>query len=106
MDRLLGRKPVKTIVYSAAGGNITTGAWKEILASLGVPCTSLEIYNSTGQPLKLATGGAGSEVTTYTVVPNGTTEVLGIGFASGTRLSAKAIGSNATTGYLILNLFA
>lgn len=107
MYRELARKPVATIVYDCSTGNITTSAWKEIEDATTEPASAVEIFNGSGQILRLAKGSAGSEVTIpYTVPPGGNSGFMPIEFAKNIRIAMKAVDANATNGYVLINLFA
>ena len=59
-------------------------------------------FDSSGQAMIIATGGAGSEVDQLYVPPGGGDFPLLI--AAGTRLSIKALTATASSGYLLVNL--
>lgn len=107
---LLARKPYSTIAYNAAsmGNNITTAAWKEIVAALETAACAVEIFNSTGRILQISLGASGQEdenVMKYTIIPGGSEILVPSEWMRGKRLSLKAVDANATTGWLIFNFF-
>ena len=99
-------RPVKTTRHAFASTNVTTSAWVTVVASMDKPCSYVEIFNSSGSVLQLATGAVASEAAIpYQVLPSGSSILLPINIANSVRLSAKAIDADATTGALILNFF-
>lgn len=86
-------------VYSVTA--VTTGAYVQLVASTTAKTNSVRIFDSSGQGMILAVGGAGVEVDQIYVPPGGDTFNLTIPASS--RVSYKALTANATTGYLIIN---
>jgi hypothetical protein len=89
-----GHDPIE---FGRITASITTGAYTEVVASLSANVKTLDIFNSTGEALYLATGAAGSESDKY-IIPPGGPGIIPIRFKAGTRISVKAIDSNTTTG--------
>lgn len=89
-------------VYSST--NITTAAYVQLVASLTNDCQEIEIFDSSGQALYLATGGSGSEVNQIIITPGGNGRVK-LRIAAGTRISAKAITATANSGSLYINFY-
>lgn len=81
---------------------VTTGAYVQLVASLSQDIKELEIFDSSGQTLAIATGGAGSEVDRFYIIPGGNGRVIE-NIPSGTRVSVIAISANATVGELTIN---
>ena len=120
---LIGRRIVWTLRYNIAGGNITTGAWQQILASVPYAVCAVEVFNQSGSILKISNGTPGNEAAgliPYTIFPGGTTQVIPFesgpdkpsssgpsipGVRKGLPLTCQAQDVNATTGYLIINGF-
>ena len=91
------------VVYSST--NVTTSAYVQLLAATpNVPVNTLEIFDSSGQTLVIATGASGSEVDAFYVFPggNGPTRVS---IPPNTRLSIKAVTATASSGELDLNVY-
>lgn len=86
-------------------GNVTTGAYVQLVASLTTTCSEIEIFDSSGQTLFLATGGAGSEVDQILIFPGGNGRIP-LRIAAGTRISIKAVSATANTGEIDLNFYA
>lgn len=104
--RTIYGKPVKKFRHAFDATNVTTAAWVELISAMDKASSSCQIYNGSGSILKLSTGGIGLEDSNevpYYVLPNGSTIIIPIELAFGGRLSAKAIGADATVGDLILN---
>lgn len=85
-----------------SGVNITTAAYTQLIASTTSATTYIDIFDSSGQAMILATGAGGAEVIQAYIPPGGDAFYLAI--PSGTRVAYKALTANATTGYLLLNL--
>jgi hypothetical protein len=104
--RIIYRKPTATIAFNTGSTSIVTGSWTQLTASLAAACTAMEVFNPSGSTIQLATGLAGHEVALpYTVIPGGEATPIAIEIAKGTRLSAKAVDANMTSGYFTLNFF-
>jgi hypothetical protein len=88
-------------VYSTT--NITTSAYTQLIASTTSATNYVDIFDSSGQGMILAVGAAGSEVIQAYISPGGDEFALQI--PAGSRVAYKALTANATTGYLLLNLF-
>lgn len=82
--------------------NITTAAYVELITATSGDVSYIDIYNTTGEYIYLATGAAASETDQLIIPPLGMEVNLAI--SSGTRVSAKAVAVNATAGELVLNL--
>lgn len=102
------RKPVGTSVANDnSGTTITSAAWVELSAALGAPASAIEVYNTSSKAIKLATGGAGSEVEVpYIIPPSASSTIVPLELKKGVRLAAKALGADATTGFLVINFLA
>lgn len=85
--------------------NVTTGAYVELIASTANAVKEIEIFDSSGETLKLALGAAASEVDKLLIVPGGN-ERVPFQMAAGSRLSVRAVSANATTGELIINFYS
>lgn len=106
--RLLAKNPVHKHVHNYATTNVTTAAWAEIIASLPVAASAVEIYSGNTSVVKLSVGAAADEDANeinYYVIPGGSSILLPLEFTRGKRISAKAVNVNATTGVLVFNFF-
>jgi hypothetical protein len=83
--------------------NITTAAYTQLIASTTSATNKVTIFDSSGQSMILATGGAGSEVILAYIPPGGAE--IPVKIAAATRIAYKALSANATTGYLLMNLW-
>lgn len=104
-----GRKPVEKIAINTGVTNITTGAWVQLTAATTKPLSFMEVYNATTKILVLAIGAAASEVELpIYIYPGIGSQIVPIDqiIPKGSRVSAKAVDANATTGYLLLNMFS
>lgn len=94
-------KDTKQIIRTTSA--ISTAAYTELDASLNQNIRAIQVFNSTGETLVLATGAAASEVDKAYIFPGGQAEIPFIA-ASTTRLSVKAISATTSSGELTLNL--
>lgn len=83
--------------------NVTTAAYVELIASTAAIIYKLNIFDSSGQTMILATGAAAAEVDLLYIPPGGFNAPMEIYIAAGTRLSIKALSANATSGEVVLN---
>lgn len=90
------------IAYS--GTNVTTAAYVQLVASLAGATDEIEIFDSSGQTLVLATGAAASEVDKFYITPGGNGRMT-FHIASGTRVSVKAVSATANSGELTVNFY-
>lgn len=104
-------KPIATETFNSAaggGGNITTSAWKEIVASMAKPSAAFQVFNGTGRVLQVAFAASGQEdnnVYPYTILPGGNEVVLPVSIENGVRVAMKAVDADATAGWLVLNFY-
>jgi hypothetical protein len=89
--------------YSYASVNVTTSAYTVLWSSIPVSTSKIEVCDSSGKLLKIATGATGSEVDVFTVFVSGCV-IIPIYLTIGTKLSIKAIDANATSGYNLMSL--
>lgn len=91
------------LVYSST--NVTTGAWVQLLSSIGASeIKEIEIFDSSGETLELGLGAAGSEISQVYVFPGGNGRIP-IQIAAGTRLSIRAVSATANSGEIVINLY-
>jgi hypothetical protein len=89
---------------SYASTSVTTSAYTQLIASTGAAYSAIEIFDSSGETLKLAIGGAGSEVDQFLIFPGGNGR-LPYSIASGSRITVRAVSANATAGEICINLY-
>jgi hypothetical protein len=94
-----GRTSVTLVRNDYSSVNVTTAAYTQLVASTADTVNELFIFDSSGQTLFLAVGGAGSEVNKAYIVPGGN-GILDLNIPSGSRVSVKAVSANATAGEL------
>lgn len=78
------------------GTPVTTAAYTTVVASTAKDINTIQIFDSSGETLMIATGGAGSESDLFLIPPGGIDVEVFI--AAGTRISVKAVSNNATSG--------
>lgn len=84
--------------------NVTTSAYVTLVNSTSLDINQIDIFDSSGQTLVIATGGVSSEVDQFYVFPGGNGPVP-IHIAAGTRLSIKAVSATANSGSIALNFW-
>jgi hypothetical protein len=84
---------------------VTTGAYVQLVASTTAACNQIQVFDSSGQTMALATGGAGSEVIQCYIFPGGNGPIP-LAIASGVRVSVKAISATASVGEIDINFFS
>lgn len=89
-------------VYSSV--NVTTAAYTVVSASLASNCNIIDIYDSSGQTLVIATGAAGAEVQKAYIYPGGPGQIP-LAIAAGTRVTIRAISANATLGEINMTFY-
>lgn len=82
--------------------NVTTAAYTQLIASTTSATTYVDIFDSSGQAMILATGGAGSETVQAYIPPGG--DSFSFAIPASTRVAIKALTATATSGYILLNL--
>jgi hypothetical protein len=80
--------------------NVTTGAYVQLIASTSAAISWIYIVDTSGSMLKLAVGGAGSEVDKLYLGP-GVAGVFPLYIPAGSRVSLRAIDASATSGRLL-----
>ena len=100
-----GRSKVAILRNDYASVNVTTGAYVQLTASTASIINHIQIFDSSGSVLVLATGSGGSEIDQMYIFPggNGPTDLL---IPAGTRVSIKAVDASATAGQFLLNCFS
>ena len=89
-------------VYSVTP--VTTAAYVQLFASTSGAVTLMEIFDSSGQTLKIAFGAAASEVDQFLVIPGGNGPIS-IAIPALTRVSIRAVSGNASSGEIDINLY-
>lgn len=97
---------VSKVLHDAGTTNINTGAYTELIADIGATSgKKVQIFNGQGTPFYLAVGAVASEVDKLIVCPGGFPDGgLEVNLPANARISAKAIGSNITSGTIIINI--
>jgi hypothetical protein len=84
--------------------NVTTAAYTQLIASTASAYSAVEIFDSSGQTLKLAIGGSGSEIDQFLIFPGGNGRIP-FTVPSGSRISIRAVSANATSGEIDINFY-
>jgi hypothetical protein len=101
-----GRSKANSSAYNDyTSTNVTTSAYTQLVASLTSACNEIEIFDSSGQGMILATGAAGAEVDQIFIFPGGNGRVP-LKIAASTRVSIKAKTATASVGYIMINFYA
>ena len=107
-ENFLGHVPIFTIYHPYSGsGSVPTTGWTQLVASLPSNVSLLQIYDTSGQVMKIAKGASGSEVAFPMTIPRGGNNGDGtpVSLTSGTRISIEAASTTASTGEIIINFF-
>lgn len=100
------RNPVGTPKQNAnASVTIPAASYLELEASSDQSCSALLVFNTSSQPIKIATGAAASESDKFIVPPATIGMMIPIEIKKGTRISARSTGADATTGFFVYNKF-
>lgn len=98
--RLLTTTTIAT--YDYTGGTVTTAAYTQVIASTTNAINRLYVFDSSGSAIIIASGAAASEVNRLYIPPGGQPSVYELNIPASTRISIKALDTNASTGRLIL----
>ena len=90
------------IDYSSS--SVTTSAYTQLLASTSAIIQEVEIFDSSGQTLVLATGGAGAEADQVYIFPGGNGRIP-LYIAASTRVAIKAVSATANSGEISVNFY-
>jgi hypothetical protein len=83
---------------------VTTAAYTQLIASTASAYSAIEIFDSSGQTLKLAIGAAASEVDQFIIFPGGNGRIP-FTLATGQRISIKALSATANVGEIDINFY-
>jgi hypothetical protein len=97
-----GRSSISLIRNNYAVTPVTTGAYVQILASTSAVINRLYIFDSSGSAIILATGAAGSEIDKLYIGPGGNDAPYELAIPINTRISLKALDTNASVGQFVL----
>ncbi len=100
---LVTKNIVDKVRHDYDGGNVTTAAYTQLVASLAADCTAIEVFDSSGQILLFAVGAGGSEVDKLYITPGGNEDLIGVVLSAGDRIAIKAVDGNAVTGDIVIN---
>lgn len=96
---------VQTIRLDYSSNNVTTAAYVQLDSALDRHSDAIEISDTGGSSMKLAVGPASGEVDAYTYAAGGPLQIIPMPLSLGQRLSIRAVGSNVSSGELIINLW-
>lgn len=84
--------------------NVTSGAWVQLIADVGsTQIKKMQIFMSSGEPLLIAIGGAGSEDDQGYIIPGGN-GFIDLEIPANSRVSVKAVNATTVnTGDLLVN---
>lgn len=99
-----GKTAVDKVRNDYTSTSVTTSVYVQLVASLAAACTEIEIFDSSGQTLVLATGAASSESDKVYVIPGGNGRIP-LAIAASTRVSIKAVSATASAGEIVINFY-
>lgn len=102
LDRLKGRPVVTFVTHDVTAVNIPTGIFTEVIASMPLVGHKWHISNTTGVPLEFCVGPALSEVPLFVIPEAGLDGPMDVMILNTLRVSLRAVGSNATSGYVCI----
>lgn len=94
------------IINDNTSVTITAAAYVTLAAATSKSISAIEVQNTSAKTIKLALGAAAAEVDFYACAPGVNGIVFPKEIPKGTRISAKAITADATTGALVINSMA
>jgi hypothetical protein len=100
-----GRSKVAQLYNDYTSTSVTTSAYVQLTASTVSAVNKIEIFDSSGEALILAVGGAGSEVDQLYIFPGGNGPV-DLAIPASSRISVKAKTATASAGFLAINLYS
>jgi hypothetical protein len=100
-----GRAKVNQLYNDYVSTNVTTAAYVQLIASTAAVTNKIEIFDSSGEALILAIGGAGSEVDQLYIFPGGN-GAIDLAIPAASRVSVKAKTATANSGFLAINLYS
>ena len=84
--------------------NVTNAAYYELIASTSGVINFLDIFDTSGEEMIIAVGGAGSEVDQFDIPPGGNVSALPLYIPAGSRISIKsAVTPTVNVGNLTIN---
>ena len=100
-----GRSKVAQLFNDYTVTSVSTSAYTQLTASTSAAVNKIEIFDSSGEALILAVGGAGSEVDQLYIFPGGNGPV-DLYIPASSRISVKAKTATASSGFLAINLYS
>jgi hypothetical protein len=88
--------------YSSS--SVITSLYTQLVASTAAAYSAIEIFDSSGETLKLAIGAAGAEVDQFLIFPGGNGRIP-YSISAGSRISIMAVSNTANNGEICLNLY-
>lgn len=85
--------------------NLTT-TYTQLIASVGLSVSKVEVFNGSGTPIYLSTGAAASEVVQYIIPPGGSSCQLSLRIPVGSRIAIRTHTGTISSGYFIANFFS
>jgi hypothetical protein len=100
-----GRSAVTRARHVYSSTPVTTATYQQLVASLPSAVNEIEIFDSSGETLVIATGAISSEVDQVYVFPGGNGRIP-LAIASGARVSVKAVSATASAGEIAINFYS
>lgn len=100
-----GRSKVAQLFNDYTVTSVSDSAYTQLTASTSAAVNKIEIFDSSGEALILAVGGAGSEVDQLYIFPGGNGAV-DLAIPASSRISVKAKTATASVGFLAINLYS
>jgi hypothetical protein len=100
-----GRSAANRARIDYTSTSVTTAAYTQLLASTSAAINEVEIFDSSGQTLVLATGAAGAEADQVYIFPGGNGRIP-LAIAATTRVAIKAVSATANAGEISVNFYS
>lgn len=103
----MGKTPIYAVNYKYSTGNVSSGAWREIVTQIPSSISMVDIQDTSGQVMQLGVGSSGNEVAIPFYITRGGNGALLFQMNAYQRISVRAANSTgtATTGELLINFF-
>lgn len=99
------RLAIGTVRTAYTSTNVTASAWVKISDGFSIQIEGAQIFDSSGQSLRIAYGESGSEIEIpVTIIPGGNGDVS-FTIPRDQKISLKAYSGSATSGYSLINFY-
>ena len=98
--------PLMTVRLGYSTTNVTTGSWVQLVSSLPNFVRKVQVFDSSGQVMRLGLGATTSAVAMpWVIMPGGQSDMIPMMAAAGQSLDIEAVSGTANAGEIDLNLY-